>query len=395
MENAPGCCGNFDVGVKHKLFQNFRRFKENNSVSKNDNALTISSVEVQLLQGISIDNKAINDINIVLQKHLQNRTLYNKFTDDYRINNPYAFFQEGLNLYFKDTANDRGSFYDSSRIYIAKIKDSIYITSDDSYGHCCYTFETSMLDITKEMKNKYYYEFILHLYALAEKTGYIQDYTNQQTFEMVKEDLVPPEDEKCREDWNTYSELDEDDILHNIAEFDSYENGHYNDLYNLIKKYSKKSRKHILDKITELSLKFTGELRNDGLKIVNIYNSINKKHLSFLYQFQNMIYDIIDINEDKYSDKHSHIIEFNCFLYDSNGRIEENINQYDQNTFNEVWYHPYYIPTCFSEDGSEVEYDVVLKSLLEIFDTIINVIRTIYEEYEKKDWKNIILEENA
>ena len=376
MESTSRNWQDFDPGIKHQLFENFRRYKTNNSVSKNNNALMISSVEQQILQGISIDNNSILEINKVLLKYLQNNTLYNKFDESYMMNNPYGFFQEGLNLFFKDY-NPSDSYTYDEQIYICKINNKIYITPDDAFGYQPYIFELSIFDDIQE--NVFYKNIMINLFALILKTKMFNYYTDTQVFEQIENDHSFNEKGEIESVFE--EEYDHENLIKLMSYVEEYKSGHYRDLMNNVIEFS---NKNTIESIKSNLLLFFDEA-NDNLKeklqyIINFINKTDWKLIDEFVDFQTFTFDIIDSREMKYEERYNHIIDYNKILYDCNGMLEEYYNQFDESGLNESWYQPYLIPFCFSKDGENIDYGHVLDNLMNLFNSILEIERYIYAQ---------------
>jgi len=378
----------FNPGIKHKLFQNFRRYKKGNSVSGKDSNLIITPVEQQFLQGDFICTKKIIDINKVLLKHLRNKTLYNKFDENSIIENPYLFFQEGLNLYFKDTAPDRNALFDSSQIIIFEENEKIFITPDDSYGHNVFVFELCMLDIIDY--NEDLRKLMLYLFALVYKTNFFQDVSNTTEFDMIEDEFTPDLNEGENVDqWLEENEIDSEHYNDIVEEIKSYKEGNFRKLFNEMTKISC-SKKHssIIKEIKEifsgiiLDSDYKNELQNLLDIIFDNYSRLDWNDLKFLYGFQSKINSIIR-DDHKYCDKHGEMIEYNVFMYDIDTGFINQYSDWVDTNMNEMFYQPYFIPTCFSEDGSEKDYEDTLDSAINIFQSVLDIEKLIYGKYRE------------
>jgi hypothetical protein len=374
MESTSRNWQYFDPGIKHQLFESFRRYKTNNSVSKNNNALVISSVEQQILQGIPIDNNSILEINKVLLKYLQNNTLYNKFDESYMINNPYGFFQEGLNLFFKDY-NPSDSYSYEGEIYICKLNDKIYITPDDAYGYQPYVFELCMIHDTKDYKP--YNDLVINIFALIYKTGMFSYYTDTKVFDLIESEYYVNEKGKPEA---VMDDVDEEDLVEVIKTIENYKTGYYRELMDIVINFSEKNSSETI-KVNLLSLIDETDETNLFINdLISILDNINWKHVKEFVEFQHLSYDILDDEKQKYQDRYSHIMNYNKFEYDVEGNLEQSFNSFDESDLNESFYQPYLIPFCFSKDGKSIDYGNVLDNLMNLFNLVLQIERYIYAQ---------------
>lgn len=371
MEATPRSCGNFDVGVKHKLFKSFRKFKEDNSVSKNDNAIKITPVEQQILQGLFINQNSLLEINEVLLQTLKDETLYEKFDDKYMQENPFDFFQGGLNLFFKNR-NDERKLSDDELVHICKINGNIYIVPDDSYYYQNVILELSMLDLCIEYPT--YRKLFLILFALAYKSGMFDYLADSYFFEMVKEEYENANDEYGRE-------LDEEEVIEGKRYIKEYESGSYRKLMNEVKKMSKKEWDDLVAMFYDFYNKCDLNTIMIGDEIKRLLSSFTWEDLKFFSDFQHLTFQILDPDNEKYEDRRQHLMEYNTFQYEMSNPIEEYVNQSNDSVLNETWFQTYLIPYCFSKDKAKMDYMDTFDNFYKFLVEIITLERYVYRKY--------------